>query len=261
LQAESGFMSQIGESDRAPFRVGFPVLDHGAARDLLVGVLAALVSRMKGEMLQHPIDVNLLATSAGLQAQQWQEFLITGKEPMRTGNRNPSLAPAGVYETKDMKFISLAVLREEHWQKFCAALGFGDLTLDPKFCTNALRVTNREQLESIIEPMMKSKPAEEWLGLFQEHDLLVAQVNSINQVYENEELFNAIPKVKIPVDRSGTEVTSIGIPMKFGTYSSIVVRCGAASKGEHTREILRELNMDEGLIEGYISSETVTCSL
>ncbi|MFM1653011.1 CaiB/BaiF CoA transferase family protein [Brevibacillus sp. B_LB10_24] len=258
VQAVSGFMSQIGESERVPFRVGFPILDHGAARDLLVGIMAALVAKMKGEEILQPIDVDLMSTSAALQAQQWQEFLMTGKEPMRSGNRNPSLAPAGVYETNDGKHLSLAVLREEHWQKFCSALGLEGLVSDPEFCTNALRVSNREKLESIIEPLIKSRTAGEWLRLFRQHDLLVAPVNTVGQVYEHKELFDTVPKVSVPVGDSGGQTISIGVPVKFGKPVDTRARYGAAAKGEHTRQILRELGMDEAAIEKSIASGAVT---
>ena len=72
IQAVSGIMNQVGERDGVPYRVGIQVVDHTAARDLVMGVMAGLISRLRGEVLHHPIDVSLIATCAALQAQQWQ---------------------------------------------------------------------------------------------------------------------------------------------------------------------------------------------
>src|SRR5690606_25849695 len=103
-------------------RVGIPIVDLVAARDLLVGLLGAFVLRQRGERLAHPIDVSLFASFAALQAQPWQELIASGESPRRTGNRNPSLAPAGLFQAADKKYFSLVVLREEHWCKLCHAL-------------------------------------------------------------------------------------------------------------------------------------------
>src|SRR5699024_9234103 len=125
LQSVSGIMNLVGEPDGPPYRVGVQVVDHAAARDLVIGVTTGLFAQLRGEKLTEPIDVSLFATCAALQAQQWQELFVTEKPPMRQGNENTVLAPAGLYETKDGEYMSIAILREEHWHKLCSALELG----------------------------------------------------------------------------------------------------------------------------------------
>ena len=61
LQAVSGLMAQVGEPDEDPHRIGVPVIDFVAARDLVVGVMAALLARAAGNPVPGPIDVTLFA--------------------------------------------------------------------------------------------------------------------------------------------------------------------------------------------------------
>lgn len=255
LQAFSGLMNRTGDVDGTPFRVGIQIVDHTAARDLLIGVMAGLIARLNEKSLNSPIDVNLYATSAALQAQQWQEFLITKKVPQRMGNKNSVLAPAGLYETKGGNHISLAILREEHWHKFCEALEIEFLLNDMDLKTNMDRLKNREKIEAIIIPIIKKKSQEYWIQFLNERDILVAPVNDLNQIYSDKELMSGIPIVNIPNNYYSkiygeASKKSIGLPIKFNDASEVQARYGPAAKGEHTIEILEELNFEiEKIIE------------
>lgn len=98
LQAVSGFMSQIGDAHSVPYRVGIPIIDLVAARDLMIGIMSCFILQIRGQTIEQPVDVSLFASFAALQATTWQQFFNTGERPTRTGNKNALLAPAGVYE-------------------------------------------------------------------------------------------------------------------------------------------------------------------
>ncbi|MFM1653008.1 CaiB/BaiF CoA transferase family protein [Brevibacillus sp. B_LB10_24] len=262
MQAISGIMNQVGDSEGVPYRVGVQVIDHTAARDLVIGVMAGLLSRMRGEELQHPIDVNLIATGAALQAQQWQEFFTTRAAPKRMGNRNAVLAPAGLYETKDGKYITIAVLREEHWVKFCRVLGQEHLLEDPAFASNALRLTNRERLEAVLVPLFQSRTQEEWVPFLTEQDILVAAVNDLEQIYRNKDLMNCIPVTRLPEGAltsggDSSQNISIGLPVMYNGNLTPQARYGPPVIGEHTYEILQELHFDDQKIQQLVSAGTV----
>lgn len=263
LQAVSGIMHQVGESDGVPYRVGVQIVDHTAARDLVIGVMTGLVSSLRGKRLESPIDISLFATSAALQAQQWQEYFITNKIPRRSGNRNTVLAPAGLYETSDEKHITLAILREEHWDKFCTALGRPDLLKVEEFKTNVLRLENREQLENILVPLLKSKSQEYWIEYLNEYDVLVAPVNDIGSIHADKELMSGIPLIDIPHNHFSSiygeaSKISIGLPIKFGVNTNTQARYGPPAKGEHTVEVLSELNFSAHDILKWEENKVIT---
>lgn len=67
-------MSQIGEPDGVPQRVGVPVVDYLAARDTVIGVLAARLAVSAGRPAPGPVDVSLFASAATMQSQVWLKY-------------------------------------------------------------------------------------------------------------------------------------------------------------------------------------------
>src|SRR5690606_36452564 len=171
LQAVSGVMSVVGEPDGPPLRVGFPLIDMRAANHAVQSVLLALYGRLTGQGGAH-IDVSLMAAAAALMCGGFTEHMATGRLPPRQGNQNSLLAPAGALEVAGGRYITIAVLRDSHWKKFCAALGLDALEQDGRFASNAGRVGNRAALHALIVPLLKSKPAEYWLERLRAADIL-----------------------------------------------------------------------------------------
>ncbi|MFN8774336.1 MAG: CaiB/BaiF CoA transferase family protein, partial [bacterium] len=178
LQAMSGVMSVVGEPDGAPLRVGFPLIDMTAANQAVQGVLLALYGRLTGQGGAN-IDVSLMAAAASLMCGSFTENMATGLLPPRQGNQNSLLAPAGAFEVAGGRFITIAVLRDSHWHKFCAALKLDALAHDERFATNAARVKNRDALDRIIVPQLHAGTSEYWLERLRAADILCGPINTV----------------------------------------------------------------------------------
>lgn len=261
LQAVSGIMSHIGDEDGEFYRTTFQVIDHTAARDLLIGVLGALLSRQMGRTPKGAIDVSLFSTGVGIQLQQWQEYIFTGSPPKRVGNKNSVLSPAGIYEVLNGERITIAVLRDEHFVKFCKALKIEDLLADERYKTNELRLINRSALDEVLIPIFKKRSKSYWLTFLKENDILVAPVNTIADIDKDELLRNCIPFYKIPsspllekYERSEVEV--VGLPIRFQNEEENL-KYPPPLKGEHTKIILREIGYSEEAIQEYLSTGSV----
>ena len=124
-----------------------------AANQAVQGVLLSLYGRLTGQGGAN-IDVSLMAAAASLMCGSFTENMATGRLPPRQGNQNSLLAPAGAFEVAGGRFITIAVLRDSHWQKFCVALALEALAGDERFATNAARVKNRDALDRIIVPQL-----------------------------------------------------------------------------------------------------------
>lgn len=255
LQAVSGLMSQIGDPDGYPQRVGIPITDMVAARDAVVGVLASLMGRARGLAVTGPVDVTLFGSAAALQGNVWQKYLEDGSVQARSGNRNPGIAPAGVYETKDGRYIAVAVLRSEHWMKFCEALGLEDVAADPRFSSNANRLANREELENLVTPIFQRYSCDELVSMLVRHDVLVAPVTDVSVIFGDESMRRALPVIEIAGGTGKEDMQGIGLPISFGGHS----RFGSAghappAQGEHSRQILVESGYSEAEVETLIAS-------
>jgi crotonobetainyl-CoA:carnitine CoA-transferase CaiB-like acyl-CoA transferase len=249
IQALSGIMESIGETEGPPLRVSFPLIDLYAASLAAQGIMLALYARQQGKMGLW-VDVNLLNTAMVLQCQALAEFLTNGELPKRCGNQNPALSPAGAFQTKDGKYISIAVLREARWKKFCAALGCSEMFIDERFKDNDRRLINRGSLNKILIPIFLTKTQEEWISALSREDILCGPINTFLDVFTKPGLCESISLLEFEL--MGKKVRTGGNPIEInGEYAS--VEKTSCLKGEHTNEILKELNFGQNEIEAMVN--------
>ena len=247
LQAISGVMSVVGEPEGAPLRVGFPLIDMTAANSAVQSVLLALYGRLTGQGGAN-IDVSLMAAAASLMCGGFTEYLASGRVPPRQGNQNSLLAPAGAFKVTGGRYITIAVLRDSHWQKFCAALGLEQLANDARFATNAARVAHRAELHTLIIPLFESQPAEFWLEKLRAADILCGPINTVADVLADPALKACLPLIDIGLPNAAQ---ALGSPIRYnGEFFK--AECPAPAKGQHTREVLAEIGYSTEEIDGFL---------
>ena len=247
LQAISGVMSVVGEPEGAPLRVGFPLIDMTAANAAVQSVLLALYGRLTGQGGAN-IDVSLMAAAASLMCGGFTEYLASGRVPPRQGNQNSLLAPAGAFKVTGGRYITIAVLRDSHWQKFCVALGLERLANDARFATNAARVAHRAELHTLIIPLFESQPAEFWLEKLRAADILCGPINTVADVLADPALKACLPLIDIGLPNAAQ---ALGSPIRYnGEFFK--AECPAPAKGQHTREVLAEIGYSTEEIDGFL---------
>ena len=252
IQAMSGVMSVIGEKDGPPMRVGFPLIDMAAANSAVQAILLSLYGRMKGRQGAN-IDISLMAAALAMMSGVFTRFLASGTVPQRQGNQNPTLAPAGAFLASDGRYISIAVLRDSHWQKFCSAMELEHLADDPRFRINARRVENRKILDEIVVKMIAQQPSAYWLDRLGAADILCGPINSFADVVADPALASQLPLID-PLVPSVPQ--AVGGPIRMnGTYNKTYRPPPA--KGQHTREILSEFGFDDGEILEFLDAAAV----
>ena len=248
VQAMSGVMSVVGEPDGPPLRVGFPLIDMTAANSAVQSVLLALYARATGQGGAE-IDVSLMAAAASLMCGGYTENMATGRLPPRQGNQNSLLAPAGAFEVAGGRYITIAVLRDSHWKKFCSALSLESLAGDERYATNAARVKNRDALDATIVPLLKSNTSEYWLEKLREADILCGPINTVADVLADPPLTACLPMLASGVSNAAR---TIGGPIRYdGEF--FPVRRPAPAKGEHTREVLTDIGYSAHEIEALLT--------
>lgn len=160
VQAVGGLMSITGSEDGPATKVGVALVDILTGKDLAIGVLAALAARgVNGRGSR--VEVNLLSSLLASLANQAQNYLTTGKPPVRMGNRHPSIAPYEALQCADGE-IALACGNDSQFQRLAHTLGAAQLGDDPRFATNSARVTHRQDLVAELESRLKTATADHW---------------------------------------------------------------------------------------------------
>ena len=252
IQAMSGLMSLVGEPDGPPTRVGFPLIDMAAGNAAVQGILLALYNRLSGNGGAN-IEISLMAAALGMMTAGYTRFLASGVPPKRQGNSNMNLAPAGAYRAGDGRYISIAILRDSHWAKFCGVMGLEHLIDDPSYRTNANRVANRNKIDEIIEPMLASASAKEWIERLQAADILAGPINDFGDVASDTAITNWLP---IVATMAPNAPLAMGTPIKLnGAYAE--TRYPAPAKGANTEEILAKFGFSDEEIRNSLDSGAV----
>jgi len=162
--AMSGFQSLVGWPDRVPFGPYGPYSDYVAPRFALVILLAALDRRAETGEGCH-IDVAQVETAAYFLAPQIADCLTSGHVAGRMGNRDPELAPHGVYPSSDGRWVAIAVRGDEDWRALAEQLGVSD----ERFATTSGRLAHVDELDDRVGEWTARQPAAAVEALLQEH--------------------------------------------------------------------------------------------
>jgi crotonobetainyl-CoA:carnitine CoA-transferase CaiB-like acyl-CoA transferase len=183
IQGMSGVMSITGAPGGEPQKMGVAFSDIFAGLHAVIGIEAALYAREKTGLGQH-IDISLLDSQVSVLANQALNYLVGGKVPKRLGNAHPNIVPYQTFETADGHII-IAVGNDRQFTEYCRIIG---VLVDAKFATNRGRVEGREELIPLLAPAMKLKTTAHWVQAFEASAVPCGPINTIDQVFENEQV-------------------------------------------------------------------------
>ncbi|MGQ3004047.1 MAG: CaiB/BaiF CoA transferase family protein [Hydrogenophaga sp.] len=213
-QAESGLMFVTGEADRPPQKVGVPIVDAAAADLGAQAILAALYGR-ECSGVGETLEVSLLETALHLQAATWCDYLGGGPEPTRIGHGQPHNAPAAeVVATLDGHIV-LSAYAEDHWKRFCRAVGREALVHDPRFCSNAQRVAHRAELRQVLDECLSAYTSEAAVALLSQHQIVAGAVRRYRDVLTNADVIASGILVEAASDDGGG-YRALGLPYRLG---------------------------------------------
>lgn len=255
-QARSGVMSITGAPDGPPTKLGLPMGDLAGGLWGAIAVLAALQRRTVSRAPQH-IDLSLLEGLTGLLGYLGQLAIMTGESPGRVGSGHHSVAPYGRFEVADGHLI-LALHVGTFWRRFCGVVGREDLVENPKFRTTADRRENREELQEIVQGILRTKTREEWVRILDDADIPHGPILDVVEALEQEQLVARDLLFTMQHPTAG-KVPMVRPPIRF-VGEPVADTTGAAPLyGQHTREVLREvLHWDDARIDDLVADAVVT---
>jgi crotonobetainyl-CoA:carnitine CoA-transferase CaiB-like acyl-CoA transferase len=241
LQAMGGLMSVTGAPDGAPgagpMKVGVALTDLLTGMYAATAILAALAHRDRTGEGQH-VDLSLLDVQVASLANQAQSFLVTGVPPPRLGNAHPSIVPYQAFATADGHLV-LAVGNDGQFARFCDVAGRPDLARDPRFSTNAARVTARAELVAVLAPLLATRATAAWVAALEEADVPCGPINDLAQVFADPQVRHRGLRVEIP-RAGGDAIPAVRSPVRLSA-TPVSHDVPPPALGEHTREVLEEL--------------------
>jgi crotonobetainyl-CoA:carnitine CoA-transferase CaiB-like acyl-CoA transferase len=239
-QGMSGLMSVTGHPGQGPVRTGAAIADLTAGLYAAIGVMVALLEREhsgKGQWVQS----SLLQAGVSLLDFQAARYLFEGDVPPQVGNDHPTSMPTSAYRTKD-GHLNVAASGEGMWTNLCKAIGREDMLADPDFKGGRKRAENRKKLNAAIDEALQKKTGAEWIGILNKAGIPCGPIYQIDQMF-------ADPQVKHLGIAAAVEHPKLGrrqILANAAVLSRTPAKVATATPeiGEHTEEILKELNYD-----------------
>jgi crotonobetainyl-CoA:carnitine CoA-transferase CaiB-like acyl-CoA transferase len=237
VQAESGIMDLTGFPDGPPVKVGNSIADLCAGMSAAHGVTLALLARARTRRGQK-VEIAMLDVMAALLTYQAGIYLNAGQRPARRGNAHPSIVPYEAYKAADA-FLVLGVANNSLWTKCCAALERPELARDPRFDTEAKRVQHRDALTPLLNEILSTRGAEEWLKRFEAAGVPAGRIKTVAEVCESEHLKARGMIVTLPHPRA-KRVAVMGVPIRLHATPGRAATA-APVLGQHTAQVLRAL--------------------
>ena len=237
VQGLGGLMSVTGEPGRGPMRVGIPIGDLTAGMFLAQGILVALLEREKSGEGQW-VSTSLLQAVVGMLDFQATRWLMDGEVPGQAGNNHPTVAPTGVFRTKDGR-ITIAASGQSMFRRLCQTLDLSELLDDPRFENPGGRSKNRDRLNAILEECLAQYTQDEIVERLNAAGVPSGPILDIGQVFRNEQVMGLGLSAKVQSPELG-EIEIQNTPYKLSRTPG-GAQTAAPERGQHTDEVLAEL--------------------
>jgi itaconate CoA-transferase len=229
IQAESGLASITGGPE-GPSRVGLSIVDIATGATAHAAILEALIARSRtGKGAD--IRISMFDVMA-----DWLAVPLinseAGQPPQRIGLAHPSIAPYGVFRSKDGKDILISIQSEREWKKLCAeVLDQPDLPNDPRFSNMVERVKNRKLTDGIVGNSFASMTRDELLKRLSDADIAFAEVNTMADLAHHPHLRRIevdTPNGVVSYPAPGAIV--VGEPRRYGGVPDVGGRASLVKK-------------------------------
>ena len=184
----AGFSNLIGWPDREPLPIFNNYTDFISPWYLTTTVIAALLHRRRTGKGMY-LDQAQMEAGPLFLAPLILDYVANGRIAERMGNRDPYMAPHGVYPCYPGtwgvdRWVAITVSNDEQWRAFCKVMREPEWTRDPKFATFAARKENEDELDELIGEWTKNYTAERVMEMMQQAGVPAGVVET------GEDLFN-----------------------------------------------------------------------
>jgi len=243
VEGMCGFAAKNGFADKPP------ALPNMALADMVAGIQGAFATMVALREAEREgghgqvVDLSLLEPLHMTLGPDAAVHRLTGRSPLRSGNRVSLTAPRNVYATVDGAWLALSASTQGMTARLFRTLNRPDLIDDPRFRTNADRLRHVEELDAIVQDFVGQRTLDSNLAFF-----AAAQV-TVGPVYDAAG-FGDDPHVQargVLVEMEDVELGSLPMHAVCPRLSHTpgALRRPAPELGQHDEEVLISLLMEE----------------
>ncbi len=231
IQAESGLASVTGGPEE-PSRVGISIVDVATGLHAYEAILEALIRRSVTGQGEH-IRVSMFDCMAEFMSVPLLQGLW-GAPPKRIGLSHTSLAPYGVFTTRDGVPVLISIQNDREWRSLATkVLELPAAATDPKFATSPARLEHRPETDALVARWFASLDAVAAIAKLDAADIAFGRVNDWQGLNAHPHLRTiTVGTVKGPVTMPAAAAIWSGSPSEPGPVPAL---------GADTARVRREL--------------------
>lgn len=237
VQAEFGYMSITGEKGGKAIKQGTSIFDLACGIYGFSGIMTALFQRERSGKGQK-IETSLMEAEVSFLVDAAMEYFLTGKSRDRWGSEHSNIVPYKVFSTQDGEIV-IGAGYQNLFEAFVRAIGSPHLITDPQFETHTKRITNREQLYSILDEVVTGWKTQDLYELLSKAGVPCAPVNDMEKVFEHPQVLHRNMRVSVP-DAEGTQFPVLGPAVKYSGFDIMSGWTAPPRPNAHASEVARD---------------------
>lgn len=210
--ALSGIAGHCGRQDSGPPPMGIQIADvAGGSLHAVIGILAAVVERQNSGLGQY-IDISMTDCVVGLNNMAAAASLAGGQQQQRESEQLNGGTFYDYYETADARYLSIGSLEPQFMTGLASALELPILLQKGA----SFDTEDRQIVKQAIRDKIKSKNLAEWNQLFEQLDVCVEPVLSLDEALQSQisQQRNWVVNVPLKPNSDQTE-PQLACPIKF----------------------------------------------
>jgi benzylsuccinate CoA-transferase BbsF subunit len=237
--AISGFHNLTGWPDRTPAGPYLAYTDTVSPRFTAVAIMAALEYRQRTGRGQY-IDQSQAEAALHFLGPALLDYTVNGRVQERMGNRDPQMAPHGVYPAAgEDRWVAIAVGNDEQWQALCEVIERPEMVRDERFETMAARLAHQNELDTIVGEWTSRREMQEVEAALQARGVPASAVQNSGELYGDPQLAHRGHFVAVEHEVHGT-TTVEGSRFRLSRTPARIERSGPTF-GRDNEHVLKEI--------------------
>ena len=184
----AGFSHLLGSPKGTPLPVINAHIDFIAPWYLIMSLIGALLHKRKTGKGMY-LDQSQVEAGITFLGPTMLDYFANGRVASRMGNRDPRMAPHGVYPALgEDRWVALTIENDQQWRDLCVVMERPDLQENPRFGTMRSRKENEEALDDLIAEWTKIWPAHELMVKLQDAGIPCGVVQAAEDLFNDPQL-------------------------------------------------------------------------
>ena len=236
IEAATGMTMMSGYADSIPYRSGVAWPDPVSAMSAVAGTLVGLWRRLASGGDGQRIETAMIESMGAFVGDELLSAQIVGEPPPRRGNREPGVAPQGVYRCLgDDRWLAISVTSDVEWRSLCDAVqlpsGWSDWPLWE-------RESRHDEIDEALSIWSRAIAPTHAASMLQARGVIAAAVADARDLLESEQLASRDFWAEVVSTDVGM-MRYPGCPVRL-SETPATYRRGAPGLGEHNVEVLSE---------------------